>query len=352
MVEVVGGFTASRIPELLERAGRLPGGARVVAVVPEAERTTLISVLRRVRVDYAGDSKDAPRYLLLKSPRTGDWFPEEARKEAVFYRDVAPHSPSEVLATCFHVTIAGSDGNSETRVLLEDLSESHRALGDWPVPPAREDCERLLDAYARFHAAWWDDARLGVSVGRFRDDAMLAASAADIAERWTRFRVMLGDRLGAERAERGERVMRALPRLADRHRSRRHLTIVHGDAHVWNALLPRETGGTVRVIDWPGWRIDFAARDLAYMMALHWYPERRGRLERDLLRHYHDRLVAHGVAGYDFDALRSDYRRAVVQQIAIPVWQATSGLPPAIWWSHFERAMLAFDDLGCAELLD
>ena len=58
------------------------------------------------------------------------------------------------------------------------------------------------------------------------------------------------------------------------------------------------------------------------------------------------------MAGYDFDALWSDHRRAAVQQVVIPVWQATSGLPPAIGWSHFERAMLAFDDLGCAELLD
>jgi hypothetical protein len=26
--------------------------------------------------------------------------------------------------------------------------------------------------------------------------------------------------------------------------------------------------------------------------------------------------------------------------------------PTVIWWSHFERAMLAFEDLGCEALLD
>jgi hypothetical protein len=34
-----------------------------------------------------------------------------------------------------------------------------------------------------------------------------------------------------------------------------------------------------------------------------------------------------------------------------PVWQAAIDLPPAIWWSHLERILLAVDDLGCRDLL-
>lgn len=88
------------------------------------------------------------------------------------------------------------------------------------------------------------------------------------------------------------------------------------------------------------------------MMALHWYPERRGRLERRLLDRYHAILVAHGVSGYDRHALAEDYRLSVLWQLTTPVWQAEQNLPPLIWWSHLERILLAADDLGCRELLD
>ena len=95
-----------------------------------------------------------------------------------------------------------------------------------------------------------------------------------------------------------------------------------------------------------------ATDDLAYMMALHWYPERRRRLEQPLLDRYHAALLARGVAGYDRAALAEDYRLSVVWQLTTPVWQAGYKLPPAIWWSHLERILLAVDDLRCRELLE
>jgi hypothetical protein len=143
----------------------------------------------------------------------------------------------------------------------------------------------------------------------------------------------------------------AVPRLLTRHRSRRNMTNVHGDAHVWNCFLPRDGAGDVRLFDWDGWRIGIASSDLAYMMALHWYPNRRRRLERPLLDRCHATLVAHGVRGYDRRALDEDYRLATLLQVMTPVRQAAYDLPPAIWWNHLERIMLAVDDLGCRDLL-
>jgi len=33
------------------------------------------------------------------------------------------------------------------------------------MPPTRDQSERIIAARARFHAQWWDDPRLGVSIG-------------------------------------------------------------------------------------------------------------------------------------------------------------------------------------------
>jgi hypothetical protein len=84
---------------------------------------------------------------------------------------------------------------------------------------------------------------------------------------------------------------------------------------------------------------------------MHWCPERRDRLERRLLDHYHETLTANGVSGYDRRSLDDDYRLSVLWQIMTPVWQAGIGLPPHLWWNNFERIMMAVDDLRCRELL-
>jgi hypothetical protein len=342
-----------RVTRLLRRAGRLGDRGHVVAVVHDGDRNTIVSRLERLRVQYAGQPPTAPEFLLLKTPLR-DLAPavaDGARSEARFYSEVAPFSPREVLAECFDAS-AGS-GDTSCYVLLEDLSATHAAPIGWPVPPDVPACEGLVDAYARFHAAWWDDARLGTSVGAFLDEPAAAALCVEVETRWPVFREMLGDRLSGERAARYERLVGGARAVLDRARARRRdLTVMHGDAHMWNALYPIGADGTVRIIDWAGWRVGVGARDLAYMIALHWYPDRRRRLERPLLRRYHDALLAHGVTGYPWEALLDDYRWSALWQILTPMWQATLKLPPVIWWGHLERAMLAFEDLDCAPLLD
>ena len=173
----------------------------------------------------------------------------------------------------------------------------------------------------------------------------------ELAEHLARFVDRLGDCLSHERRTLYERLLDAGPRLLQRYHTHRNVTLIHGDAHVWNVFLPRDGGDDLRLFDWDGWRIGIATSDLAYMMALHWYPDRRHRLEPALLDRYHATLLAHGVRGYDRPSLDDDYRWAVLWQMATPVWQAAYDIPPVIWWNHMERIFLAIDDLGCREML-
>jgi Ser/Thr protein kinase RdoA (MazF antagonist) len=206
--------------------------------------------------------------------------------------------------------------------------------------------------WARFHAAWWDDSRLGVSVGAWSDKSDIDAYLQLFAERYAGFADRLGDRLPPERRELYARFLAAAPRLLERYQTQRNLTIVHGDAHVWNCFLPRNgDGNDIRLFDWDSWRTGAATTDLAYMIAMHWYPDRRQRLERPLLAHYHAALVAHGVRGYDERALYDDYRLSALVLLMRPVWQESSNIPAVIWWNNLERILLAVDDLGCRELL-
>ena len=333
----------------LRRCGRLSDG-RVRDV--EAETLpTLISRVMRLRLTYDG-AVDAPPSVIFKGGilgRSGGLW-EPGSLEVQFYGQLAGTMTAPPVPRCFEAVWEAD--TKDWHLLLEDLDGSHALPTPWPLPPTVAQCEQILRALARFHAQWWDDPRLGVSVGTWPTEEAVKQQVQASAERFRSFVDRLGDRLSRERRDLYERYLEAVPRLRARLRSQRNLTVIHADAHVWNFLLPREDGDDVRIFDWDTWRAGLASNDLAYMMAMHWYPDRRRRLERPLLDHYHAALVAHGVQGYNRRALDDDYRLSVLFQILVPVWQAALDIPPAVWWSHLERIMLAVDDLGCRELLD
>ena len=131
----------------------------------------------------------------------------------------------------------------------------------------------------------------------------------------------------------------------------RALTLTHGDAHPWNFLFPRAGSGPAYLFDWQVWHVDVGARDLAFLMALHWSPARRHELERDLLRRYHGGIVQRGVSGYSFDDLLLDYRRCVVRNLTFPLIFWSRGLAVERWWYRLEYALVAYRELDCDELL-
>ena len=340
---------AAHLTDVLRRCGVLDD-ARVRDVTVERSWPTILSRITRLRLTYEGEAPDTPRSLILKTALPERMAPSwtGGRQEVAFYTEVAPASPVRLVPRCFDAQWDATTNG--WHLLLEDLADTHMTATGWPVAPTMADCERIVAARARFHAAWWDDPRLGVSIGNWppTDDAPLEQFAAEVEK----FAELLGDRLPPERRDLYARLIAAAPRLSERARSHRNLTIVHGDAHVWNAFVPRDPqSADVRLFDWDGWRVDMATDDLAYMMALHWFPDHRRRHERTLLDRYHAALLAHGVTGYDRRALDDDYRLSALWQIATPVWQANHNIPPLVWWPHYERIFMTIEDLGCRELL-
>jgi thiamine kinase-like enzyme len=341
---------AAHITDVLHRSN-LSGDARVREVVVTSSRATILSRIIRLRLIYDRAAADVPASVILKTglpERIGTGW-KAGLQEVAFYSNVAAAMEQHLVPRCYdsHWDAATDDWH----LLLEDLTDTHATPTVWPLPPTTKQCEAIVDTLARFHAAWWDDPRLGLSIGTWRDAAASEHLLRDLTAHVTRFADRLGDALPRERRMLYQRLLDAFPRLLERYNTHRNVTLVHGDAHVWNIFLPRAGGEDLRLFDWDGWRIGIAASDLAYMMALHWYPDRRQRLERTLLDRYHAILIAQGVRDYDRHALDNDYRWAVLLQMATPVWQAAFDIPPVIWWNHMERIMLAVDDLGCRDLL-
>jgi hypothetical protein len=341
----------AKLTAALRRGGVLDAGAvREIKVLHQ--RDTVVSHIIRLGLRYVGESAGAPQSLIVKIPNSAfaQTLADGGRREVDYYTQLAPKMPPGLVPRCY-------DGQFDEQgltwhLLLEDLTDSHATAGQWPLPPSRDQAVAIVTTLARWHAAWWDHPDLGDTVGTF-------ASAGDSAQRmeifaghYDRFADLVGDRLSEERRIIYRRLIDRSEQLSQRYLSRRHLSITHGDAHIWNFLLPRAgVADTVRIFDFDLWSINVPTLDLAYMVAMHWYPERRQGLERLLLNFYHDTLIESGITGYTRGALDRDYRWAVLWQITRPVWQWSINLPPLIWWNNLERVFAAVDDLGCEELL-
>jgi thiamine kinase-like enzyme len=328
----------------LAQHGLLEAG-EVLAVHKRPERSIPIAAARITYLQLelsAGARLSIPTQIVLKFAI--------GFKEPYFYETMAASMAERLWPACY-LSTCNPEANSAW-LLLEDLSQTHFQTR-WPIPPDYERCAASLETLARLHAHWWGDPRLADEFpAHLTWEKSWQGRMALAIEKFPEFVDFMGDRLSTERRELFERILASprrdwLPEAPTDHR-----TLLHGDAHFWNFLYPREaTQNRICMIDWNAWDIGRAADDLAYMLALHWYPERRARFERPLLQVYYHELVENGVENYSWEALWRDYRLGAMRNLFIPAWQWVRGIHPSVWWSHLERGAMAFGDLGCEELL-
>ncbi len=340
-------LTPSWLTDLLQAQGYLRE-ERVLSIQKQWSWTSTSSFIYLLGVKYTGSrSPQAPARLFLKLSKPDPHF--DGQHEVVFYQHIAPRMEDTPAVRCFDA--AYSPEIQRSHLLLEDLSQTH-ATAEWPLPPAQTQCERAIDTLAAFHASWWNHSTLGTEVGELPNPASVDAWMSQCRRPIAGFFDFLKDRLAPQRREVYEQVLSSLPQLAERLYQNK-LTLIHGDAHLWNILFPKPYQGENRVylVDWSQWRIWPGAAELAYMMALHWYPERRARWERALVKRYYDLLLTRGIQQYSWDDCWYDYRWGAIMNIFMPAYFWFINLEPYTWWSDLEKAFLAFEDLQCAELL-
>ena len=190
-----------------------------------------------------------------------------------------------------------------------------------------------------------------MNIGRAADQKTVFNGDEDY---YPAFADFLGEALWDERRAIFERVLKAAPRLHQR-LGQGDLTLIHGDAHAWNFLYPRDPNAPAVLIDWEAWDADVGVFDLAYLITLFWFPAHRARMEKTLVERYHEKLVANGVVGYSWDDCWNDYRHSVIRMLFRPVWWQHARPDDLhwgeIWWPRLERVICAYEDLHCEELL-
>jgi len=342
------GLTPAWMSEVLRRSGALTRGS-VAGVRLKSRRELFVSVVACLEITYTPDvDAAAPRHLFLKIQKAES---EEAREkppaEIVFYRRAAREMLDPPLPRCFDAAFARASGR--WHLLLEDLSATHAPASQ---VPSFDECALAVDSLAQIHAHLWEHLGLGTDVGRFLSPAQVESLARETASNHERFAAVLGDRLATEHRKIYAKVLATFPRPWIRLTTAKGLTLTHGDAHTWNFLYPRMAGGRAILVDWQLWHAHIGPRDLAYMMTLFWDSERRAEMEEKLLRRYHQGLLARGVERYGWEQCWKDYRWSAIRNIFIPTWQWLKGMDTDVCLSRTLKALNAFEDLHCIELIE
>lgn len=283
-----------------------------------------------------------PTHAVLKASHVGF-----GREELPFYQAIAGRLNCPVVPQFF---AGGTDEpTGRTWLLLEDLSGSHERPSEPPLPPTLARSTKLVEALAQFHAAGWDNAGWQ-EVGSTLWQRLRASEWLESATE--RLFGQAGDALDNRTRAMYGRFLHDFPTLVTRSEQLQGRTLVHGDAHVWNWMLPRDdTLDIPKLVDWDAWHIGIGVWDLAYMMALQWDREVRQRFENHLLDRYYAALAASGVSGYSREALQEDYRLAVLLHLRTPIARFSKGMSAYVWWPQLTRIQYAVEDLGCLELL-
>lgn len=321
------------------------GQVKDVSIV--LKRSLLVSEVARLRVQYSADTPDSTqKQFFLKLSKPGI---ESNRAEVDFYQTVAIEMPGAPLIHCY-----AADYDAEfdrSYILLEDCSDTH-FQPESPITPSFERSKLAVECMAKCHSFWWDHPKLGHGVGKVFDSEWLRDFVTRLERSVSNFVESLGDGLSLKQKDVYRRLISSSESIWGRLTDAKGLTVTHGDMHWWNFLYPLdELTDEMRIFDWQLWHIDLGARDLAFLIALGGFAERRPELEMPLLHIYHESLLANGVVDYSRDQFWTDYRLSAIRNLNIPVIFWSQGRDEQTWRNFLDRAFESYFSLDCDELL-
>ncbi|KKN54189.1 hypothetical protein LCGC14_0594820 [marine sediment metagenome] len=165
----------------------------------------------------------------------------------------------------------------------------------------------------------------------------------------------LGYRISDKRNELFNTVFSKYPPIANERITKENITIIHGDAHLWNFLCPKDINNEklkACLIDWATWGIGVGCQDLSNMIGMFFYPDYRQLVEKNLIKRYHDTLLKFGIKNYSWDDCWYDYKLFTLSNLhRIAVWWSI-GLPLTDLWRWLESSFCTIEDLNCLELLE
>jgi hypothetical protein len=349
-------ITAEWMTDALRGSGVIGEGVTVNSVLVDAGAVGVGSMgeVATVGVVYDGDAGGAPTSLIAKFPTSSPDIRAMMQptriyeREHRFYRELADESPVRT-PRIFHITctVAPEAHDEEYLLLIEDLGRL--TLGDQVAGVTPEQARAALVGLAAHHARFWNG--VGLENADFIpviNGPLNQAGSAIYEASLPGFMAAFGDVIKPELQDFVDNYAAMRPQILDDLAAMPH-TLVHFDFRADNLFFDHD--GSIVVIDWQAISQGGGVADVGYFLSQNLSTEDRRAHETDLLRAYHDALVANGVPDYAFDRFVEDYRVGISCGWMIPVLAVgsldfTSERAVTLWTAVVERTQNALLDHG------
>lgn len=208
-----------------------------------------------------------------------------------------------------HLLIEFDDESHDFALIMHDLPQ-HQAGNQLSVP-TRQEAMLALGAAAQIHAAWWGDPDLDTL--EWLNGSKAVPPPLDLDGLYTMFWPAFCDRYS-------DRVSPAMKRVGDAFfgkviawssASSGPRCLTHNDFRPDNMMFDlNDAHQPIVIVDWQTVGVGNGAGDIAYFMGSALDPATRKADETDLITHYREKLIEHGVPEADTRDIWNSYRRA------------------------------------------
>ncbi len=337
-------LTTEWLTETLDAAG-VSSGAQVISfeTTPVGEGIGMLGILVRVTLTYDRPAPDAPQTLIAKFPSAVPGNREIGvtyrlyEREVNFYTNIRTKIGGLAAPECYGGHY--EPGTGDSFLLLEDLG-AYR-VGDQVTGCSGAEAMMILDSAIPLHAAYWNriDDPLLDGVTKVDDAPQIAGIAGGCAVGWDRCVEMFPEAMPDAIRAAKDHFIGSVPEL---HRmvGRRVQTVIHGDLRLDNMMFGDEADQRpVVLLDWTLTKTS-GLHDVAYLVSQNVDLEQRRAHETEIIEHYHQGLLAHGVADYSLEQCSADYHLVVLHLFAYAVLIAGTLDPSNERGAAFMRQML------------
>ena len=301
-------MTTEWFASLLVDAG-VPSGGSIKAIQLEPVVGGVMTNMVRAKLTYANARADnAPASLLVKYPSDDEGNLGVARLmglyelEVRFYQDIASQLPNMRIPKCYYAQLDEQSGRFA--LVLEDLGGSTKS-GAMLNSVTWDECSAVFRELANFQTPLWNSPALpqfNWLNNPQRTHGLFDAFSAGLDPFLKRF----GHLLNPEYVKLFESV---LPLAGQWARSWQAPTVLqHGEFRSGNILFgTTPNAAPVTVIDFQTVRVGPPGIDPAYFMGGSMPTEDRRKMEHEMVKEYHQRLLSAGVTAYNWDACWKAY---------------------------------------------
>jgi hypothetical protein len=340
-------LTAEWFTSALREGGTLAATASVTSARSELIGTGQVGMVVRSELSYdadAGEVADGPGSLVVKLPSKEAGARQIGvamglyESETRFYKEIAP------LAGICVPRLHWGDVEPDTgriTLVIDDLTCSAE-VGDMIATSTPEQAELAFAELVKLQAPLWNDPRLRALpwlADRARAQVMFDAVAPAIEP----FKEAYGHRLDASHVALVERLgpkaaTWPAKALVD------PLVVIHGDYRLDNMMFGSDG---VTILDWQACRLGPPLLDHSIFLGSCMSTEDRRAHELDLLRGYHEGLLAAGVRGFTWDDCLRSYAISSLYPFLLTVSMS-------MFLAHTDRDREVWTQLlrGCAELVE